>query len=342
VFKALADSEPQIALKSTDSSNGAVAPKPGAKKPPPPVWGDDDDQEDDKKPAWDRKSKDDEDSDYEDDAKAKKKPAKKGPLPKKRAADDDDDQDEDEEQGEDDAFAELLEQTTLSPLAKKQITGELGLREKGLWIGQPDPKIMTVRGIPKAIAGVIIFVFLAIFGSVASGATLGHDNPSLAAILIGGIIVLALVFAVLVFGLVLFMERKKAIGAAYVITNKRCITFLPGWFSGPAPTSYYPNMVQNMRRMPSWIFGGDAGDIVFRSVTTVTRTYHQRGGVSTSVSTTYYGFLGIRNLDEIEGRIRQALFADDDDDEDDDDEDDRRKKKKKGKKKKRRDDDDDD
>ena len=103
------------------------------------------------------------------------------------------------------------------------------------------------------------------------------------------------------------MERKKALGSAYVITNKRCITFLPGWFSGPAPTSYYPDLVQHMRRMPSWIFGDGAGDIVFRSVTTVTTTYHRRGGASTSVSTTYYGFLGIRNLDEVEGRIRHAL-----------------------------------
>jgi hypothetical protein len=90
-----------------------------------------------------------------------------------------------------------------------------------------------------------------------------------------------------------------------------------------------------MRRMGSWIFGGDAGDLVFRSVTTITTTHHSRGGTSTSVSTTYYGFLGIRELDHIEGLIRQTLLRDDDDDDDDD------KPRKKKKKKKPVDDDDD-
>ncbi len=332
VFKALAGAEPANAVKvAAASSNGAVASKPLAQKPPTPAWGADDEDEtdDEKKPAWDRKSKAG-DEDDDEDAEAKKKPIKKGPPPKKRAAnDDEEEEDEDEEIDENQAFEELLEQTTLSPIAKKQITGELGLREKGLWIGQPDPKIMTVRGIPKALVGIFVCIILAIFGSVASG-TLIQNNPGLTAILIGGIIVLTFILAIIIFGLVLFMERKKAIGAAYVITNKRCITFLPGWFVGPRPTSYYPDLVQHMRRMPSWIFGGDAGDIVFRSVTTVTTTYHRHGGASTSVSTTYYGFLGIRNLDDIEERIRQALFADDEDEE----EEDRRKKKKKAKKKK--------
>ena len=73
-----------------------------------------------------------------------------------------------------------------------------------------------------------------------------------------------------------------------------------------------------MRRMQSWFFGADAGDLVFRSVTTITTTHHQRGGTSTSVQTTYFGFIGIRNLEEIECLIRETLLSDEDDDDDED------------------------
>ena len=323
IFKALAGD-------AAVNANGEVAPKSKAKKPPATPWdADDNEGDDDQRPAWDKKS------DEDDDDPEAKNPGKQGPPPKKRAAVDEDDNDDISNKDGDQPFEELLERTTLAPLAKKQIAGEIGLREKACWIGQPDPKIMTVRSIPKALGGVFILTFLAIFGSIFGSMQFAGGT---AAIVIGCIVVVWFLLALIVTGLVLYMERRKAIGSAYVITNKRCITFVPGWFSGPAPTSYYPDLVQHMRRMPSWIFGGDAGDIVFRSLTTVTTTYHRRGGASTSVRTTYYGFLGIRNLDEVEGRIRQARLRDDDDD-DDEEEEDRRKKKGKAKKRKRRDDD---
>ncbi len=348
VFKALAgDAENAAVQAGAAASRNGAASKPAAKKPPPPAWGDDEDEgegeKEEKASPWDKKSKkdEDEDEDDEDDAKAKKKPAKKGPPPKKRAAEDDEDEDEDDaKKGGDSAFEDLLEQTTLSPLAKKQISGEIGLREKGVWVGQPDPKILTVRGIPKAIMGCFAAMIVAIVASVLGGS----QAKDYAVLIIGGIVVLWLFACLLIMALVLFMERKKALGTAYVITNKRCITMIPGWFTRAAPTSYYPDLVQHMRRMPSWIFGADSGDIVFRSVTVITTSHSRRHGTTRSVQTPYYGFLGIRQLDEVEGRIRQALLSGDDDDDDDDDEDDDddRRKKKKKKKKKRRDDDDDD
>jgi predicted Zn finger-like uncharacterized protein len=313
VFKALADGATKdAAIKAATAALTAASParKPAATKPPA---------------AWD-------DGDDDEDAKTKKKPVKKGP-PKKRVAADEDEDDDEDEKGEDSAFEDLLAQTTLSPESKKRVNSELGLREKGLWVGQPDPKIMTVRSIRKAFAGVFFFAILAVFGSIASGTQL--DDKSLAKLLIGGIVVAWLVLSFVIAVMVMFMEHRRAVGSAYVITNKRCITLIPGWFTAPAPVSYYPDLVQQMRRIPSWIFGGDSGDIVFRSVTTITRTYSRRHGTSTSVQTTHYGFLGIRQLDEVEGRIRQALLSSDDDDDDDD----RRKKNKK--KNKKRDDEDD-
>ena len=195
---------------------------------------------------------------------------------------------------------------------------------------------MTVRAIPGAIAGVVVISILSIAGGVIGGT---QAPAPFNTVLIIAVAVLWLFLAIALPGLILFLARRKALGSAYVITNKRCITFLPGYFSSAAvPTSYYPDLIQHMRRMSSWVFGSDAGDIVFRSVTTVTTTHHARGGTSTSVSTTYYGFLAMRNIGELEERIRDALLRDDDDDDDDDD----RRRRKKKKKKKRRDDDDDD
>jgi hypothetical protein len=133
----------------------------------------------------------------------------------------------------------------------------------------------------------------------------------------------------------LVLSRKKARGTAYVITNKRCIVYTGRWFGNAWAESYYPNQLIHMRCMRSWFFGEGAGSVVFRSVTTITTTYHKRGGTSTSVSTTYYGFLSIRNMESIESLIRRTLLTDDDEDDDDEDDEDNDRRKKKKKKKSR-------
>jgi predicted Zn finger-like uncharacterized protein len=282
VFKAVAASE---GVKATlPASTGS---RPTSKKPPAPAWDDDED---------------------EDDAPKSKPKAKSKPI-----SNDDDDDDED-------SFLELLNQTKLADSTKKMIKSELALREQGVWIGQPDPKIMTVRSIPKVFAGLFVMLILCIILTV--GGLKGADIQNVLVYI--GLGVLFLVGAVFLAILIPFMDRRKALATAYVITNKRCIVFTGRWFGGPSPESFYPDLLVHMRRMQSWIFGNGAGDIVFRSVTTITTTHHRRGGSSTSSSTTYYGFLGIREMDDVERRIREALLSDDDDDDDDEP---RRKKK---------------
>jgi predicted Zn finger-like uncharacterized protein len=271
-----------------------------------------------KKPAaWDKEA---------GKAKALKKPVKSPPA---RNTYDDDDEDEDEDQdgppddSEDRAFEDLLEETSMSSNLKRQIASELNPREKGVWVGQPDPRIMTLRGIPKGCSGAVALGVLTIIASVMTKVQFEINLPPP---IIGGIVVLWAILSFFILVLVLFMERRKALHTAYVITNKRCITFTPGWFFAPYPTSYHRDLLMHMRRMPSWIFGNDAGDLVFRSMTTITTTYHRRGGTSRSVRTTYYGFLAIRQLNEVADRIHVAILDQDEDD------DDRRsnKKKKKG------------
>jgi hypothetical protein len=314
VFK-VADAEPVSAAVTAGVAETAPAKKPPP--PPPPAW--DTDDEDEVKPK--KKPRTRADDDEEDAPK---------PKPKAKQFDDGDDADTDDEA----PFKELLEQTQLDDSTKKQIQADLGLREKGIWVGQPDPKIMAVRALGKSAIGIFIgTIFCIVFGIMAGGAIGLHW-----AIATGGAVFVWLMLAVALCVSIPFMDRRKALATAYVITNKRCITYTASWFGTVTPESFYPDLLRHMRRMQSWFFGKDAGDLVFRSVTTITTTHHSRGGTSTSVQTTYFGFLGIRGLDEIERKIRQALLTDDDDD--DDDEDDRRSRKKK--KRRRRDDDDDD
>ena len=51
----------------------------------------------------------------------------------------------------------------------------------------------------------------------------------------------------------------------------------------------------------------DAGDVVFKSMTTITH-HHGRHGSSTSSSTTYWGFLAIRKSRDVEALLRETLI----------------------------------
>ena len=258
-----------------------------AKASPPPMPA-----EPKKKAAWD-KAKDDDEAKEADKFKAKS-------AKKKQKKDDDE------------AFDELLNTTQLPDAVKVRVHEEIGLKETGVWVGQPVPKIMMVRAIPKIFAAVFITCFLSIFAGV--GLLAGLGLPPLIAI--PTLIVLDLIAAMFWAVLFVFMDRKAALATAYVVTNKRCIVFQGRWFIPPEVESVYPDLLTHMRRLATWFFGSEAGDIVFRSVTTITTTHRQRGGSSTSSSTVYYGFLGIASMDEAENIIRNALLRDDDDDDD--------------------------
>src|SRR5262245_48546764 len=133
IFKAAAaeDEEKKTAVQA------ASAAKPEAKKPPA-AWEDDEEEEGDKDSPWDKKK-------GKDSENGKKKP----PAKKAKVEDEeDDDDDDDEEKGPEGEFKELLAQTVLPDATKKTILNELGLREVGVWVGQPDAKMMTVRAIP--------------------------------------------------------------------------------------------------------------------------------------------------------------------------------------------------
>lgn len=282
--------------------------------PPPPP-------EKKKKAAWEKDVDDEESEDEEtfsvNDIAKKSKSKKK---------------DDDDDDGED-SFSAMLEATTAPDAIKLRVREELGLKEYGVWVNQPVPKIMMVRAIPKVFIAMFVTCFLSVFAGVGLMGGLGLKP------IIGIPILIALdLFAVIFWAVIIvFMDRRAALSTVYVVTNKRCIVVSGRWFFAPNIESFYPELLVHLRRRSSWFFGSNAGDIVFRSVTTI--THHSKGG--TSSSTVYYGFLGVSNMDESEDMIRNTLLRDDDDDDDDDEEDERRRRKKKRKNDRQRDEYDD-
>src|SRR5262249_25588424 len=140
---------------------GAAAAKPAEKEKKPAAAWDDGADEEEKGSPWEKKDK----------ANGKSPPAK-AKLPKSKAADEDEDDDEDEAPDPDAQFDDMLASTLLPDSTKKLIQGQLGLREHGIWVGQPDIKIMSVRGLAKVFAGVFAVTILTIILGVGGGAAL--------------------------------------------------------------------------------------------------------------------------------------------------------------------------
>ena len=106
--------------------------------------------------------------------------------------------------------------------------------------------------------------------------------------------------------LVPFYRWKMSQRSCYALTNRRALVYKQGLF-GPTRESYSPIEVAAMRRADSWVFA-QGGDLIFRTVTTVTTSRNSRGGSSSSVTTTHYGFLAIAHIQEVERLVRETLI----------------------------------
>jgi hypothetical protein len=121
----------------------------------------------------------------------------------------------------------------------------------------------------------------------------------------GTLPVLLLVGSLCFMGVPLY-RWKMAQRSCYALTNRRALVFRQGLF-GPSRESYSPAEVAQMRRGDSWLFEA-GGDVIFRTVTVVRTSYNRRGGASTSVTTTHYGFLAIARVREVEKLVRETLI----------------------------------
>lgn len=108
------------------------------------------------------------------------------------------------------------------------------------------------------------------------------------------------------------VQRLKAHNTGYVLTNKRCLVFEPNFIGQMKLTAYLPDIVARMRRRNSWVHKG-GGDLIFRTVTTITTTHYRdrRTGASrgsnTSVSEVHYGFMAIDEVGRVERIVNERL-----------------------------------
>jgi hypothetical protein len=209
---------------------------------------------------------------------------------------------------------------------KAKALAELGPDEHVVWIAQPVGAIVFRRSLGYFVgAGLVALASLyfllvggflapkpapAAKGNVAARQKEKAPAPAPAANThgMGQMIGLSLLFLVGSAGcaVVPFYRWKMAQGTCYALTNRRALVYKAGLF-GPTRESYSPLEVAAMRRADSWVFAA-GGDLIFRSVTVVTTSYNRRGGSSSSVRTTYYGFLAIANVKEVEKLVRETLI----------------------------------
>lgn len=275
-----------------------------------------------------KKKKHGDDDEDEEEEKPKKK--------KKKSSDDDDD-----EKGEgyilDPGPAESLE---LDPgfdnkRLMKQVCAELSRGETCYWAGRMCKEIAAQKAQMAMIAGIGIglagLLFCGIFFAVAPW-------------FVG---LIPIIFVVVGIAIAIFGPkgvRNSAENGWYALTDRRAVVYTASMFgSGGDSTSYQPGEVRFMRIKPAKRPKG-AGDLIFKTKITEHRTRYvdRRTGRTTRTETnrteTHYGFLGIKDVRDVETLIHKVLLKTIDDDDDDDEGEDEKPRKKKS----RADDDDDD
>jgi hypothetical protein len=219
------------------------------------------------------------------------------PRSKKSSRRDDDDDFDDRPRGKS-IKKELDIEHDVPEHLQERVSEELTKGEKLIWIGQPARRVLMVRSIPIMIFGgiflgiALILMLVGLVGAKQGGAMF---------------LLMPLFFLPFALGMLLSPWYRFWMGkrTCYVLTNRRCIVWKCNWLGSVHMENYNPAQLANMWRRDMWFFGKGAGDLVFRSVTTITVTTGRHGGVSQS--TTYYGFIAIENVREIERLVRETL-----------------------------------
>jgi hypothetical protein len=181
---------------------------------------------------------------------------------------------------------------------RERVKDELTGKEKLYWIGQPDVTLAGKRARMTSLGlgcGALITLIMTIMFFFMAG-------------LMG---IFPLLFF-LVFTTIAVMApmclKNKARHTVYALTSRRCLVFEGSLFGEKthAPTVYTPGELTNLRRQDAWWVKG-CGDVIFKTIITITTRTDNRGRSSTSRSEKHYGFIGIRDPERVERMIREAL-----------------------------------
>jgi len=247
-----------------------------------------------------KKKRDDDDDDDAPKAKAKPKPKR--------------------EKGEggslrDGTQAEALELNPGFENSKlmRQVEAELSRGEVLHWAGRMCPEIAQKNANVTRIIGIVFAVAGLVFTGIVLGVAPGMAK--LAALVPVLFVVIGCVVAVLIPGKMVAQAGRSW----YAVTNQRCIVYSANLFGESGETTTYePDELKRMRVEPAKSPKG-AGDLVFRKEIVNQRTDYvdRKTGRTvrseTSQKVTNFGFLGIKDVREVETLIHKVLLGESDD-----------------------------
>jgi hypothetical protein len=181
---------------------------------------------------------------------------------------------------------------------RERVKEELTAKEKVYWIGQPDSTLAGKRGLGVAF-GMGCAVLITVIMSVIMFVTAGWMGvfPLLFTAIFTAVAVMAPM-----------VQKNWARTTVYALTSRRCLVYQGSWFGDKthAPTVYTPGELTNLRRQNAW-WVKECGDVIFKTIVTITTTTDNRGRSSRSRSEKHYGFIGVRDPEHVERLIREAL-----------------------------------
>lgn len=210
--------------------------------------------------------------------------------------------------------AEALELNTGFENSKlmRQVEAELSRGEVLHWAGRMCPEIAQKKANATRIIGVVFAVAGLLFTGIVLAVAPGMAK--LAALVPVLFIVIGCVVAVLIPGKMVAQAGRSW----YAVTNQRCIVYAANLFGESGETTTYePEELKRMRVEPAKSPKG-AGDLVFRKEIVNQRTDYvdRKTGRTvrseTSQKVTNFGFLGIKDVREVETLIHKVLLGEDD------------------------------
>lgn len=172
------------------------------------------------------------------------------------------------------------------------ITSELKTGEKLLWLQRPNTTRILIASVPVAMFGIPWTAFSIAWIYLAASKTGDSNLPFPAAVfpLFGLPFVLAGI-GILSIPYIAWTRAKKS---AYVLSDKRAIFMNKGW-SAYEIVSYTKEQLVDMKKH---LRSDGSGDLIFEEV---------RSGRKRTVKP--IGFLGIKNVNEVEDIIRTKIMA---------------------------------
>jgi hypothetical protein len=200
----------------------------------------------------------------------------------------------------------------LSDDLKEEVDGELTTGERIIYIGQPVPRVVFMRGLWYLIIGGVLATVAA--GWVGYSFIKGVKMDNMQEVIMA-LMPLILVFVGIGCVIAPFSMRRRAHRDVYLLTNRRAVVWTQKFFSRKKEV-YQPTQLVQMRSEGSWA-GGGVGDVIFKTVVRISISntggrrmgggYVRGGRTNVSRSVTHYGFLAVPEYKAVDRLIRETL-----------------------------------